>query len=258
MRTGMAFTTPQLDSCKPGVDTFAVANTKEAADIREMGSGWPILVLGPLLPEEDQALLDYDLIAALSSPEELARFQALAQKKQSPNPGSSQNRHGNGKTWSLVGERAVLDQGDQTGARNQALRSAHAFCATFGLVFTKEQRKRFLGVIEQAKLGRDPSFLVHADNSSSLRSLEDGTVFNAVRIGLLQFGIASPRGSLLEDLQVEPVLSFHSKLAMIKELPKGTSLSYDRQYTLKRNSKIGIISRLRRCHPPLREIGPAD
>ena len=97
-------------------------------------------------------------------------------------------------------------------------------------------------MIDQAKLGRDPSFLVHADNSSSLRSLEDGTVFNAVRIGLLQFGIASPRGSLLGGLQVEPVLSFHSKLAMIKELPKGTSLSYDRQYTLKRNSKIGIIS----------------
>jgi alanine racemase len=108
--------------------------------------------------------------------------------------------------------------------------------------FTKEQRKRFLEVIEQAKLDRDPSFLVHADNSSSLRSLENNTVFNAVRIGLLQFGIASPRGSLLADLRVEPVLSFHSKLAMVKELPKGTSLSYDRQYTLDRDSKIGIIS----------------
>jgi alanine racemase len=108
--------------------------------------------------------------------------------------------------------------------------------------FTKEQRKRFLEIIEQAELDRDPSFLVHADNSSSLRSLENNTVFNAVRIGLLQFGIASPRGSLLADLQVEPVLSFHSKLAMVKELPKGTSISYDRQYTLDRDSKIGIIS----------------
>src|SRR6056300_837875 len=60
-----------------GVDLFAVANVKEAADIREMGSGWPILLLGPLLEEEDHALLDYDLTAALSSQEELERFQAL-------------------------------------------------------------------------------------------------------------------------------------------------------------------------------------
>jgi alanine racemase len=29
---------------------------------------------------------------------------------------------------------------------------------------------------------------------------------------------------------------------MIKKLPDGTTLSYGRQYTLKRNSKIGIIS----------------
>ena len=54
-----------------GVDLFAVANVKEAIDIREMGSGWPILVLGPLLEEEDQALIDYDLIASLSNASEL-------------------------------------------------------------------------------------------------------------------------------------------------------------------------------------------
>ena len=64
-----------------GVDLFAVANVKEAAEIREMASGWPILVLGPLLEEEDSALLEYDLIAALSSIEELNRFASLAKKE---------------------------------------------------------------------------------------------------------------------------------------------------------------------------------
>ena len=42
-----------------GVDLFAVANVKEANEIREMGSG-PILVLGPLLKEEDEAIIDLD------------------------------------------------------------------------------------------------------------------------------------------------------------------------------------------------------
>ena len=64
-----------------GVDLFAVANIKEAAEIREMASGWPILVLGPLLKDEDSALLEYDLIATLSSASELPRFAALAQKR---------------------------------------------------------------------------------------------------------------------------------------------------------------------------------
>ena len=63
-----------------GVDLFAVANIKEAAEIREMASGWPILVLGPLLAEEDKALLDYDLTATLSSTNELNRLEKLAKE----------------------------------------------------------------------------------------------------------------------------------------------------------------------------------
>ena len=49
------------------VDVFAVANVREATEIREMGSGWPILILGPLLEEEDEAVVDFDLIPTLSS-----------------------------------------------------------------------------------------------------------------------------------------------------------------------------------------------
>ncbi len=62
------------------VDLFAVANVREAVEIREMGSGWPILVIGPLLPEEDEALVTHDLIATVSSADELDRFSAIANK----------------------------------------------------------------------------------------------------------------------------------------------------------------------------------
>ena len=61
-----------------GVDLFAVANVKEASEIREMGSGWPILVLGPLLEEEDESLIELDLIPSISSLDEIDRFQTLA------------------------------------------------------------------------------------------------------------------------------------------------------------------------------------
>ena len=67
-----------------GVDLFAVANVKEAADIREMGSGWPILILGPLLKEEDSAILEYDLIPSLSNEDELNRFIELGKRKGKP------------------------------------------------------------------------------------------------------------------------------------------------------------------------------
>ena len=63
-----------------------------------------------------------------------------------------------------------------------------------------------------------------------------------MRIGLLQFGVTPPIHSALAHLEVEPVLSFHAKLALVKDLPAQTSLSYGRLYTLGRDSRIGIIS----------------
>ena len=60
-----------------GIDYFAVANVYEAAEIRHMGKGWPILILGPLLPEEDHYLVDYDLIGTVSTPEEAERLNTL-------------------------------------------------------------------------------------------------------------------------------------------------------------------------------------
>ena len=63
-----------------------------------------------------------------------------------------------------------------------------------------------------------------------------------MRIGLLQFGVSPPKGSLLADLEVEPVLSFHSRLALVKNLPAGSTLSYGREHTLKKDSTIGVIA----------------
>src|ERR1044071_3270137 len=60
-----------------GADLFAVANITEAAALRELGPGWPILVLSPLLPDEDQALAENDLAATVSSENEVERFNAI-------------------------------------------------------------------------------------------------------------------------------------------------------------------------------------
>jgi alanine racemase len=94
----------------------------------------------------------------------------------------------------------------------------------------------------QPALQIQPDLLVHADNSSSLQTMGHSSPFNGIRIGLLQFGVAPPRDSLLANIEVEPVLSFHSRLALVKNLPKGTSLSYGCETTLEKDSVIGVIA----------------
>ena len=225
-----------------GVDLFAVANVKEASEIREIATGWPILILGPLLEEENEALLEMDLIPTLSSHTELERLRALSHKYQKVIPAHLKIDTGMGR-YGIWWEDAIelINQIQQSPEIKLCGALTH-FAEASDLEYTDIQRGHFLTILQKTQIHRQADFWVHADNSSSLRSFDRKAIFNAVRIGLLQFGVSPPQGSILADVPVEPVLSFHARLAMIKKLPKGTSLSYGRQFTLKKDSRIGIIS----------------
>ena len=226
-----------------GVDLFAVANVKEAIDIREMGSGWPILILGPLLEEEDQALIDYDLIASLSNVSELKRFSNLAKANHTTIKVHLKVDTGMGRMGCWWEEASsLLTQLLETPELDLQGILTH-FPDPSDLAFTREQRKRFLEVIQPA-LAKDSNLLIHADNSSSLRTIDPQSPFNAVRIGLLQFGVSPPKGSLLADLEVEPVLSFHSRLALVKNLPAGSTLSYGCLLYTSPSPRDGLLSRM--------------
>jgi len=65
--------------------------------------------------------------------------------------------------------------------------------------------------------------------------------FNAVRVGLLQFGILPHPNSLLAQVHTEPVFSFRTRVGITKRLPRGTTISYGRTHTLAKDSEVAII-----------------
>jgi alanine racemase len=225
-----------------GADLFAVANVTEAAAIRELGPGWPVLVLSPLLPEEDKYLLEYDITAAVSTAEEVARFEAL---------GNAAGR--------VVAIHLKIDTGmgrlgvwhEETSRLYEYIRSAphvrldgaftHFSSADEDPAFTDEQRRRFLAALRGCP-GLDlERLLVHADNSAGLESAHGDQPFNAVRIGLLQFGILPHPNSLLARVHTEPVFSFRTRVGIVKRLPAGTDISYGRTRTLARDSTVAVL-----------------
>jgi alanine racemase len=82
---------------------------------------------------------------------------------------------------------------------------------------------------------------IHADNSSGIETLPGASPFNAVRIGLLQFGVLPHPQSLLAQVRTEPVFSFHTRVGLVKRLPRGTSVSYGRTHTLHRDSTVAVL-----------------
>jgi alanine racemase len=225
-----------------GADLFAVANVTEAAALRELGPGWPILLLSPLLPEEDHFLSDYDLAATVSTPEEVERFDAVGRAA-----GRSIAVHL--KIDTGMGRLGVWHE--ETPALYARISAAphlrlagvftHFASPDDDPGFTDEQRRRFLEALRRCPGLKPDEIFVHADNSAGLETMAGASAFNAVRVGLLQFGILPHPHSLLAQVRTEPVFSFHTRVGLVKVLPPNTTISYGRTHTLKRQTTIAIL-----------------
>ncbi|HTJ78596.1 MAG TPA: alanine racemase [Rariglobus sp.] len=226
-----------------GADLFGVANLAEASAIRELSPDWPILLLSPLLPDEDRHAVDYEVAATVSSADEVIRLDSA---------GRTAGR--------IVTVHLKIDTGmgrlgvwhDEAPALYQKIRDAknlklagvftHFSSPDDDPAFTAEQRRRFLAALQKCEDIDLSTLLIHADNSAGLETIEVAGPFNAVRVGLLQFGILPHAGSLLSQVQAEPVFSFRTRVGLVKRLPAGTGISYGSTHVLSRDTTVAILT----------------
>ena len=226
-----------------GVDCFAVANVAEAAVLREIGHDADILLLSPTLPGEVPRALALGLDVTLNS---LAEAQALA----SLATASGQTAKVHVKVDTGMGRSGVWHtQAAELFAFVQSVKAfewrgvyTHFSDADTDAGYTAGQRKIFLGLLELIPASVRAGLLVHADNSAGLESFSASAPFNAVRVGLMQYGLPPSAGSFLASLRPEPVLSFHARVVLVKDLPAGTAVSYNRTKTLTRPTRVAIVA----------------
>lgn len=225
-----------------GADLFAVATLSEATAVRELGPGWPVLLLSPLLPEEDRYLSEYDLAATVSSPEEVERFDRVGREAGRPIAVHLKIDTGMGRLGVWHEQAPALYQ-KISAAKSLRLAGVftHFASSDEDAAFTAEQRRRFLAALQKCEGLNLADLFVHADNSAGVETMDGSIPFNAVRIGLLQFGILPHPSSLLGAVKTEPVFSFRTRIGLVKTLPQGTTISYGRTYTLARETTVAIL-----------------
>ena len=226
-----------------GADLFAVANLAEAMTLRELSSDWPVLLLSPVLPDEDRYLAEYDLAATVSSADEVRRFDAIGRTAGKPVAVHLKIDTGMGRlgVWHTAAPDLYAAIAAAPGIRLAGI-FTHFSSADEDPAYTEAQRQIFLKTL-QTFPGLDPTRLfIHADNSAGLETTPGRSVFNAVRVGLLQFGILPHPHSLLARVLTEPVFSFHTRVGLVKKLPAGTGISYGRTHVLKRDSTVAILT----------------
>lgn len=228
---------------RAGADMFAVANLAEAASIRELGSGWPVLLLSPLLPTEIRQAIETDVIPVISSHEEAEALNEAALRQQTKIRIHLKIDTGMGRLgcWHTSALELYKSLTELPGLRIDGI-CTHFSSADSDPEFTRIQRERFGTFLKQLSPAHAPGCILHADNSAGIDTFPKQGPLNAARVGLLQFGIKPHPGSLLEKVPVAPVLRFRTRVGLVKQLPADTPISYSQTHRLANPGKIAVLT----------------
>tara|TARA_B100000886_G_scaffold22337_1_gene14216 strand:+ start:88 stop:1071 length:984 start_codon:yes stop_codon:yes gene_type:complete len=106
--------------------------------------------------------------------------------------------------------------------------------------FTQIQRQKFKEVLKQIKVDKNQNIKIHLANSAGML-LDKDFHFHMVRVGLAMYGY-SPLAKIDENLSLKPALFLKVKVAFIRIIDKGVSVSYGRKFVSSRKTKLAVLS----------------
>ncbi|MFS1663619.1 alanine racemase [Streptococcus sp. zg-JUN1979] len=219
-------------------DGFCVSNIDEALELREAGIDKPILILGVVMPEELALALAHDLIITVASQEWLDLALETAQ--------SIEGLRCHIKVDSGMGRIGFRTSQEA----NQAIKTLRSLGALVEGIFThfatadeadttyfNQQLTAFKKLLSELD---DCPKLVHASNSAtSLWHSE--SVFNAVRLGLVLYGLNPSNTALELPYPLKPALCLMSSLVHVKCVERGDHVGYGATYESCETEWIGTI-----------------
>ena len=225
------------------VDYFAVAVITEALELRKNGYKQPILILGFTTPnfakeiiENDitQTVFNYELAEAISN--EAVRLNKKAKIHVKLDTGM-------GRIGFLSDDIAVSEI-----KRISKLKNLHIE-GIFTHFATADEEKKEFSLLQLEKYNRTIKNLSkdgidfeikHMANSAAIIDIPEA-YFDAVRPGIMLYGYFPSDQVFMDKLTLKPVMELKANIVNIKEVPKGTPISYGRKFYTNRVSKIATL-----------------
>jgi alanine racemase len=217
---------------------FGVANMEEALALRESLSH-PIVILGPALPEERSTIAERGFIPTISSLEEAEDFNRLAHR--SPVVVNFKIDTGMGRMG--VPQNQALDALKKVSALpNLRIHSVSTHLPVSGedADYTRNQLLRFGELMSQFRAAVPIDYKAHVLQSAGLLSFAGHAgAFDMVRAGIVLYGI-----SPLPEFQklLKPAMTWKTRIALLRDMAKGSSISYGRTFITPRKMRIATLS----------------
>jgi len=105
---------------------------------------------------------------------------------------------------------------------------------------TQLQRQKFQELLNQINVDRNYKIKIHLANSAGMLLTKDFH-FDMVRVGLSMYGY-SPIVKLDKNLSLKPALFLKVKVAFIRIIDEGVSVSYGGKFVSSRKTKLAVLS----------------
>ena len=212
---------------------FGVANVEEALILRQ-SLPHPIVILGPATPEERPIVAQSGFIPTISG---LVEAQAFDQLK----PVSVNFKIDTGMGRMGVVENDALQVFKRVAALpNIEIHSisTHMPVSNENAEYTRDQLVRFQKIVKRIRTEVPGSYKAHVLQSAGTLAFNEPT-FEIVRAGIMLYGI-SPLPEFRELLK--PVLTWKTRICLVRDVPKGSSISYGRTFIAPRNMRVATLS----------------
>jgi alanine racemase len=216
-----------------GADMIGCANALEGKSLRAAGIKTPLLLLSGVVLDELKTILENDLALTVSSIREVQQVAKAAEVL-----GLAADIHvkvdtGMGRLGCCADEAEAL-MGKVMREPRLHLKGfySHYACADEDAAFTLKQWKLFSGIPSPEGVTR------HICNSAGMLALKK-THADMVRPGLLLFGVSPLKG--FQD-SITPALSWYARVVRVREVPKGTTISYGATYRTPHRMKVATLS----------------
>ena len=220
---------------------LAVVRTLEGVQLRRAGIEAPILVMGYTLPAEAATIVRWRLTPTVNTWPQAEALSAAAAAAGVPLPVHIKADTGMGRFGLLPEEVADFAQAllQLPGLHLEGFYTHFAVADAADKTYTRRQLDIYCQLLARLEDIGISIPLRHVANSAATLDLPE-MALDAVRCGIALYGLR-PSAEVEPAVPLRPVMSLRSRVARLRTLPAGSSISYGRTYTTTRPTEVALV-----------------
>ena len=224
-----------------GATRLATARVDEAVQLRQGGITVPIFVLGYVPDEEMEAVVRWGIESPLMHWDIACTLSELSSERGVVTPVHVKVDSGMGRFGLLPDEvvRFVERLLTLPGIRLEGLYTQFSVADETDKTYTHQQFDTYKAVLKELEDKGISVPVRHVANSATTLDVPEAHL-DMVRCGIIIYGVY-PSGEVDRSISLRPALSLKSRVARLRTLPAGASISYGRTYTTRRAARVALV-----------------